>query len=66
MQVEVLKRLHPPKLGPCACSQVRRLARKLSSFYDTVLSSQDLRALLALSESAVARALQQIKKAVNP
>jgi hypothetical protein len=42
MQVELLKRLHPPKLGPCACSQVRRLARKLSSFYDTLLSPEDL------------------------
>jgi hypothetical protein len=31
MNEEVLKRLHAPKLGPCACSQVRRLARKLSS-----------------------------------
>jgi hypothetical protein len=42
MQVELLKRLHPPKLGPCACSQVRRLARKLSSLYDTLLSPEDL------------------------
>jgi DNA-binding MarR family transcriptional regulator len=34
--------LHTPKLGPCVCSQVRRLARKLSSLYDTVLSTEDL------------------------
>ena len=42
MQEEIRKRLHAPKLGPCACSQVRRLARKLSSFYDTLLSPEDL------------------------
>jgi DNA-binding MarR family transcriptional regulator len=42
MQEEFLKRLHTPKLGPCACSQVRRLARKLSSFYDTLLSPEGL------------------------
>jgi DNA-binding MarR family transcriptional regulator len=42
MQEEILKRLHAPKLGPCACSQVRRLARKLSSLYDTLLSPEDL------------------------
>ena len=42
MQEEIRKRLHTPKLGPCACSQVRRLARKLSSLYDTLLSPEDL------------------------
>jgi DNA-binding MarR family transcriptional regulator len=42
MQEQILKRLHAPKLGPCACSQVRRLARKLSSLYDTLLSPEDL------------------------
>jgi DNA-binding MarR family transcriptional regulator len=42
MQKEILKRLPAPKLGPCACSQVRRLARKLSSLYDTFLSPEDL------------------------
>jgi len=42
MQEEILKKLHAPKLGPCACSQVRRLARKLSSLYDTLLSPEDL------------------------
>src|ERR1700719_533886 len=42
MQEEIHKRLHASKLGPCACSQVRRLARKLSSLYDTLLSPQDL------------------------
>jgi DNA-binding MarR family transcriptional regulator len=42
MQEEILKRLRAPKLGPCACSQVRRLARKLSSLYDTLLSPEDL------------------------
>jgi DNA-binding MarR family transcriptional regulator len=42
MQEEILKRLHAPKLGPCACSQVRRLGRKLSSLYDALLSAEDL------------------------
>ena len=42
MQEEIHERLHAPKLGPCACSQVRRLARKLSSLYDTLLSPEDL------------------------
>jgi DNA-binding MarR family transcriptional regulator len=42
MQEEIRKRLHAPKLGPCACSQVRRLARKLSSLYDTLLSPEGL------------------------
>jgi hypothetical protein len=31
-----------PKLGPCACAQVRRLARKLSSLYDNLLSPEAL------------------------
>ena len=42
MQEEFHKRLHASELGPCACSQVRRLARKLSSLYDTLLSPEDL------------------------
>jgi len=42
MQEEVLKRLHAPKLGPCACAQVRRLARRLSSLYDNLLSPEGL------------------------
>src|ERR1700726_912326 len=42
MQEQIYKRLHAPELGPCACSQVRRLARKLSSLYDTLLSPEDL------------------------
>jgi DNA-binding MarR family transcriptional regulator len=42
MQEGIHKRLHTPKLGPCACSQVRRLARKLSSLYDTHLAPVDL------------------------
>jgi len=42
MQEEILKRLPASKLGPCACSQVRRLGRKLSSLYDTLLSPEDL------------------------
>jgi len=39
---EFHNRLHAPELGPCVCSQVRRLARKLSSHYDTLLSPEDL------------------------
>ena len=42
MQKETHKRLHAPELGPCVCSQVRRLARKLSSLYDTLLSPEGL------------------------
>src|SRR6267378_1050339 len=42
MQEEIHKRLHASKLGTGACSQVRRLARKLSSLYDTLLSPEDL------------------------
>src|SRR6266436_2816192 len=42
MQEKILERLHAPKLGPCACAQVRRLARKLSSPYDHLLSPEDL------------------------
>src|SRR6202162_1977937 len=42
MQEQIHKRLHAPELGPCACSQVRRLARKLSSLYDTLLSPENL------------------------
>jgi DNA-binding MarR family transcriptional regulator len=42
MQEDVRKRLRTPKLGPCACSQVRRVARKLSSLYDTLLSPEGL------------------------
>ena len=42
MQEELHKRLLAPELGPCVCSQVRRLARKLSSLYDTLLCSEDL------------------------
>jgi len=34
--------LPAPKLGPCACAQVRRLARKLSSLYDALLSPAGL------------------------
>jgi hypothetical protein len=42
MQEEIHERLHAPELAPCACSQVRRLARKLSSLYDILLSPEDL------------------------
>jgi DNA-binding MarR family transcriptional regulator len=42
MQEEVLEGLHTPKLGPCACAQMRRLARKLSSLYHNLLSPETL------------------------
>jgi DNA-binding MarR family transcriptional regulator len=42
MPQEAHKRLPAPELGPCLCSQVRRLARKLSSLYDTLLSPEGL------------------------
>lgn len=29
-------------LGPCSCSQIRRVARKISSFYDSVLAPSGL------------------------
>jgi DNA-binding MarR family transcriptional regulator len=42
MAEEMDKRLNAPDLGPCVCSQVRKLARKLSSLYDTVLAPEKL------------------------
>jgi DNA-binding MarR family transcriptional regulator len=42
MEEELYQRLHSPLLGPCACSQVRRLARKLSAHYDSILSPEGL------------------------
>jgi hypothetical protein len=59
MQEEIYKRLHAPKLGPCVCSQVRRLARKPNVKFLSQIgteSLQELRALLASSESAVTKA----------
>jgi hypothetical protein len=31
-----------PKPGPCVCSRVRRIARKLSSHYHTLLSPEEI------------------------
>jgi DNA-binding MarR family transcriptional regulator len=42
MEEETHQRLRTPLLGPCACSQVRRLARKLSAHYDRILSPEGL------------------------
>ena len=42
LQEKIHERLHTPELGPCTRSQVRRLARKLSSLYDTLLSPERL------------------------
>jgi DNA-binding MarR family transcriptional regulator len=42
MPEEIDPPLPAPELGPCVCAQVRRLARKLSSFYDTLLAPENL------------------------
>jgi DNA-binding MarR family transcriptional regulator len=42
MQQQFQKRLLAPESGSCVCSQVRKLARKLSSFYDSILAPEDL------------------------
>ena len=42
MREESFPRLLTPELGPCLCAQVRRVARKLSSLYDTFLSPEGL------------------------
>jgi DNA-binding MarR family transcriptional regulator len=42
MRKDIQQRLDAPELGPCACSQVRKLARKLSSWYDAVLAPENL------------------------
>jgi DNA-binding MarR family transcriptional regulator len=39
---KIHQRSNTPELGPCVCSQVRRIARKLSSLYDAALSLEDL------------------------
>ncbi len=40
MEEELHQKLPASLLGPCACSQVRRLARKLSAHYDAILSPE--------------------------
>jgi DNA-binding MarR family transcriptional regulator len=42
MREDIQQKLHAPELGPCACSQVRKLARKLSSWYDAALAPENL------------------------
>jgi DNA-binding MarR family transcriptional regulator len=42
MEEELHRKLPASLLGPCACSQVRRLARKLSAHYDAILSPEGL------------------------
>jgi len=42
MQEIIHHSLTGPELGPCVCSQVRRIARKISSFYDAALASEEL------------------------
>jgi DNA-binding MarR family transcriptional regulator len=65
MQEEIHKRLHASKLGPCACSQVRRLGRKLSCLYDTLLSPEDLTITQYSLLANIARA-GQLSQAVLP
>jgi DNA-binding MarR family transcriptional regulator len=40
--VDIQERLKGPKLGPCACTLVRRIARKLTSLYDTGLAPAEI------------------------
>jgi DNA-binding MarR family transcriptional regulator len=42
MTEEPFPRSPAQELGPCICAQVRRVARKLSSLYDTFLSPEGL------------------------
>ena len=35
-------RLPPSKLGPCTCTEIRRAARKLTSFYDSALAPAEI------------------------
>ena len=35
---DIQERLQGTKIGPCACTSVRRIARKLTSLYDTALA----------------------------
>ena len=34
--------LPPSKLGPCTCTEIRRAARKLTSFYDSALAPAEI------------------------
>jgi DNA-binding MarR family transcriptional regulator len=42
MRQDFPENLLRPELGPCLCSHVRRLARKISSFYDAILAPEEL------------------------
>jgi DNA-binding MarR family transcriptional regulator len=39
---DIQDRLQRAKLGPCACSEVRRIARKLTSLYDGALAPAEI------------------------
>jgi DNA-binding MarR family transcriptional regulator len=39
---DIQSRLQRAKLGPCACAEVRRIARKLTSLYDTALAPAEI------------------------
>jgi DNA-binding MarR family transcriptional regulator len=39
---DIQDRLQRAKLGPCACSEVRRIARKLTSLYDEAVAPAEI------------------------
>jgi DNA-binding MarR family transcriptional regulator len=39
---DIQNRLQRAKLGPCACAEVRRIARKLTSLYDMALAPAEI------------------------
>ncbi len=39
---DIQERLRGTKLGPCACAEVRRIARKLTSLYDMALAPEKI------------------------
>jgi DNA-binding MarR family transcriptional regulator len=39
---DIQNRLQKAKLGPCACAEVRRVARKLTSLYDAALAPAEI------------------------
>src|ERR1700736_327115 len=39
---DIQERRQGTKLGPCACAEVRRIARKLTSLYDTSLAPAEI------------------------
>lgn len=58
MQEPFHQQLNTPELGPCVCAQVRKVSRKLSSFYDAVLSLEGLTVTQYSLLANIARACQ--------